>query len=233
MKNILITRDKNQGQEIASFLENKGFKAFVEPLFKVEKLAVKIPDFTEISAVIITSANACGNLINSDLPRDILVFVVGKKTAQILENVGFTNIKYPKENSALALKELILHSTIDKSKKIIYLHGPIISLDFTKELQPYDFTILKFLSYKIHEFESFSSELLEFVKNEKFEQVLLFSQNSAKIFFKLAAKHNLLEYFKDSSIVAINKKILLAAKNLGFKKLKTFSEIVVLEDFYE
>ncbi len=221
MKNILVARDRNQAQEITKFLDNKGCNAFVEPLFAVEKLQVKLP---QADVVIITSANACAALIDSDLPKNVLVFAVGRKTASILKNSGFVNVKYPKTSSALALQDLISYYAIDKSKKIIYLHGPIISQDFFAE---------KILVYKIHEFANFSEELLEFVKKNKFDEIFLFSQNSAEIFFRLARKHNLLEYFKDSSIVAINKKILLKAEKLGFRKLATFLESSILQEFYE
>jgi uroporphyrinogen-III synthase len=234
MKSVLITRPKNQSQEISQFLEKQGFSAFIEPLFLIEKIDSRIKFSDEkVSAVIITSSNACEALIDYDLSKEVKVFAVGKKTAQKLQEKGFKNIHISHENSADDLKNLIIETHNNKLGLILYFHGSITSLDFEKELQDFGFKVKKILAYKTHEVENFSPEFLRFSLNKPFDHVLIFSQNSAKIFEKLARKHNLLEYFKGSQLVCLSEKILFDVKNFGFQNSITFKQFPILNKFYD
>jgi len=234
MNSILITRPKNQSQEIVKTLEDQGFSTFVEPLFSVEKIAIKKDLIDEkISAIIVTSANACSALVDLSLPKDVKIFAVGKKTAQKLREIGFRNIAIPQENSAIALKDLIIQTHKNKLDPILYFHGSIISLDFEKELNSFGFKVRKIASYETQEVENFSAELLQFSCEKSFKNVLIFSQNSAKIFEKLTRKHNLLEYFKGSQLVCLSEKILSDVKNFGFQNSITFDQFPILKNFYD
>lgn len=238
MKNVLITRPKNQSQEIEKLFENNGFKPFVEPLFSVNKINVKKAFLavknSQFSAIIITSFNACFSLIECDFDKNIQIFVVGKKTAQKLGEAGFANVVF--KNSAEELKDLIIKNHHDKSSPILYLHGSIISLDFAEELKDFGFKIEKILSYKTHEVTNFSQDFLQFSNHNSCDLVLLFSQNSAKIFLKLAMQNNLLEYFSASQILCLSDKILAYVKNSAkfkFENLTTFEQFPILKKFYD
>jgi uroporphyrinogen-III synthase len=224
MKIILITRPKNQAQELVKFFEKQKIKTFVEPLFEVEELAIdKIAG--DFSAVIITSINACHALEKSGISKALKIFTIGKKTAQKLQEIGFTNIIYSPENSVNSLLDLIKNY----QGQILYLRGEKISLDLAKTFK----NISEVIVYKTHENKDFSAELLEFCRTNSFAEILLFSQNSAEIFFKLAKKHNLLEYFQGSQIVCLSEKILNSVSKFGFKNVKTFSANPILKNFYE
>jgi uroporphyrinogen-III synthase len=233
MKNILVTRAKDRAKEMLKVIEQEGFTALCEPLFSVKKIFSdqKIP--REISAIIISSLNACDAAIDFGLPKNVKIFVVGKKSAQKLIEFGFTNIEFAPKNSAESLLNLIIKSESNKSSSILYFHGSIVSLDFKKELEKLGFKVENILAYKTQELTNFSDELLQFVKNNSFAQVLLFSQNSAKIFFKLAAKHNLLEYFKDAQLLCLSEKILHDVRNYGFTNSATFDQFPILNNFYD
>jgi uroporphyrinogen-III synthase len=231
-KNILITRSKESSKDIANILENQGYHLVFEPLFLVEKFSEN-KKFThnKYSFAIVTSSNAAYFMAQSNLDRNIRIYAVGKKTAEIIANFGFFNVSYPAQNNAVALKNLILQQ--EKSGFALYFHGPIISLDFKKELKNVNFKIENILSYEVIENNGFSKKFLDFAKNEKFDQVLVFSKNSAKILHKLAKTHNLLEYFTESKILAFSEKILAEVRNLGFSNSQTFAKLPVLKDFYD
>jgi len=224
MKRILITRPKNQARELVKFLEEQKIKTFVEPLFVVEESEIKkISD--EFSAVIITSINACHALLKSGVSKEIKIFTIGKKTAQKIQENGFKNIILSPENSVNSLMDLIK----ENQGRILYLRGEKISLDLAKEFK----NISEIIVYKICENKFFSPQLLEFCQKNSFDEILLFSQNSAEIFYKLAKKHNLLEYFQGCQIVCLSEKILDNVSKFGFKNVKTFSANPILKNFYE
>ena len=237
MRNILLTRSKEQSQELAEFFVNQGFQPFIEPLLTVKRLDVKsqilLLKKSEILSLIITSANAAFAIIESDFPKDIRIFAVGKKSAQKLLESGFTNILFAAENSAISLEKLIIKSQKDKTGFILYFHGSVISLDFEKTLAKIDFKVKKILAYQTTEVEFFSDEFLEFSRQNYFEKVLIFSQKNAKNFVNLVKKYNLLEYFQSSQIVCLSQKILSGIEKSTFKNSTTFSELPILSNFYD
>jgi uroporphyrinogen-III synthase len=233
MKNILVTRVEDRAEEMLKVIGREGFTAFCEPLFSVKKIFSGHKITREISAIIISSLNACDAVIDFGLPKNVKIFAVGKKSVQKLIEVGFENIEFAPENSAESLLNLIIESEESKSVPMLYFHGSIVSLDFKKALEKLDFKVENILAYKTQEMPNFSDELLQFVKNNSFDQVLLFSQNSARIFFKLAAKNNLLEYFKDAQLLCLSEKILHDVRNYGFTNSATFDQFPILNNFYD
>ena len=232
MKNILLTRPHEHSHDLAELLEKAGFATFIEPLFAVKKNLVTQKNQNKISAVIITSANACDAVIDFGFSKDVKIFSVGKKTAKKLIAHGFINIVTAPENSAESLKNLIA-KTANKSLEILYFHGSTVTLDFQNELQKYDLSVTNILAYKTFAVENFSTEFLKISQQKTFDQVLLFSKNSAQIFFKLAARHNLLEYFATSQILCLSEKILDCVKKFGFTNSSTFAEFPILKKFYD
>lgn len=209
MKNILITRSQDNSQELARLLGKKGFRVFFEPLFTVEKISAeevlqKIS--APISAIIITSANACFALQNSKIGKETKIFTVGPKTAAELRRVGFQNIIVSPRNSAESLLDLVAK----ESGQILYFRGSVISFDFAQKLK----NVRDIIVYRTHEVENFSIDF----KKITYDEVMIFSKNSCEIFHNLISRHNLLEYFSESQIICFSQQILEKARELGFKK---------------
>lgn len=209
MKNILITRSQDNSQELARLLGKKGFRVFFEPLFTVEKISAeevlqKIS--APISAIIITSTNACFALQNSKIGKETKIFTVGPKTAAELRRVGFQNIIVSPRNSAESLLDLVAK----ESGQILYFRGSVISFDFAQKLK----NVRDIIVYRTHEVENFSIDF----KKITYDEVMIFSKNSCEIFHNLISRHNLLEYFSESQIICFSQQILEKARELGFKK---------------
>jgi uroporphyrinogen-III synthase len=142
--------------------------------------------------------------------------VLIQKTAKKLMINGFENIIFPPEKSAASLRDLIIKTHKDKSAPIFYFHGSNLTLDFKKELEKFGFKVEKILAYQIEEITEFSADFLAITKKISFDQVMIFSQNSGRIFFELVKKYNMLEYFKSSQILCLSDQIRLKMKNFGF-----------------
>lgn len=205
MKNLLITRSKSASRELLRAFDEKDCNFFFEPLFTIEKLPFeKISN--EISAVIITSANACFALENSKIRKEIKIFTVGTKTADELKKIGFQNIVISPKNSAVSLFDLVAK----ESGPIVYFRGLDISFDFAAKLQ----NVSEVIVYKTHAIEKFSTDF----KKIPYDEVIIFSKNSCEIFRELISRHNLLEYFSRSQIICPSDEILKKARELGFEK---------------
>lgn len=244
MPNCLILRAKDDALQTAKLLSERGFETIIEPLFVVEKLPQDVVDeafynavgedgygvennaLNNVQALIITSANACDAIINLVFNKQIKIFAVGYKTALALVENGFSNIIYPQENSAFALKKLV--ENLEKNVgKILYFCGDDITLDFESELEPLGFKVNKILAYKVKWNKNFSAEFLQKVaqmqkENRIVDSILFFSQNSLKKFYLLAQNNNLLEYFSNSTLLCLSEKIALQAREFGFKNVGNF-----------
>ncbi len=230
MKNILITRSKNRSKKLKKALEALGYKVFIEPLFSVKKtfcaknlLQKKTPDITNI---LISSANAIYILRELNIPKEIPIYAVGASTANKIKKLGYKNIFYPKKSAGLELYKIIIKNL--KPQTMHYFHGEKISFDFKTKLQKKGFEIENFEVYKTREIKNFSKELRNFSMNNKFDEILIFSQNSLEIFDRLSTKHNLLEYFNYSNIICLSTKIANIAQKIGFKKTQIFHKNPVL-----
>ncbi len=246
-KSVLITRPKDQAQEIVQYLENQGFEVFVEPTFLVQKISLEkldaLRDLSQkkIQALILTSSNAADVALKAaeilGLSKEIKIFAVGKKTAQKFLAAGYENVICSAQNSAADLVKIILSDRKILSQKnqeiLLYFCGEFVTVDFKAELEKAGVTVEKILSYKIVEESNFSENFLAKIKKLQFDFVLLYSKNSAQHFCELSQKHNLLEYFRSPRILCLSEKILSVLRNFGFKNSATFDEIPILKKFYD
>jgi len=235
MKNILITRSKIRSKKLKEALEILGYRVFVEPLFSIKKTLVEL-DFLKqntpkISNILISSANAIYVLNELNIPKETTIYAVGSSTADKIKKLGYNNIFYPKKSSGLELYKIIIKNL--NPQIIHYFHGEKISFDFKKKLQKKGFEIKDFEVYKTSEIKNFSKNLRDFSINNKFDEILIFSQNSLEIFNKISKKYNLIEYFNCSSIICLSKKIEKNAQKIGFTKTQIFQKNPVLNKFYD
>ena len=235
MKNILITRSKNRSKKLKEALETFGYKVFIEPLFSVKKNFISknllLENVQEISNILISSANAIYILKELNIPKETTIYAVGSSTANKIKKLGYKNIFYPKKSSGLELYKIIINNL--KPQILHYFHGEKISFDFRKKLQKKGFEVKNFEVYKTSEIKNFSKEFKEFILNNKFDEILIFSQNSLEIFNKICQKYNLIEYFNWASIICLSQKIEKNAQKIGFKKTQIFQKNPVLNKFYD
>ncbi len=235
MKNILITRSKNRSKKLKESLECLDFKVFIEPLFSIKKNFLEMDllekEVSQISNILISSANAIYILQKLKIPKETPIYAVGSSTANKIKKLGYKNIFYPQKSSGQELYKIIINNL--EPQKIHYFHGEKISFDFKKKLQKKGFEIKNFEIYKTREIKKFSKQLSSFVEKNKFAEVLIFSQNSLEIFYKICLKHNLVEYFNCANIMCLSNKIAKYAQKIGFKKTQIFHKNPVLNKFYD
>lgn len=237
LKNILITRDLSRSKQLCEILQQNNFTVYNEPLFEVIKNSVELVDYKKIGAVILTSFNGCEAILQSSLKKDIKIFAIGKHSSQLLLDSGFSNIEIDSQRSSQTLLKLIIDSDIDKALPILYFRGQQVNFDFATTLQGKGFMVEDVICYDTKAISSFSSDLLDCSENKIFDYVLLFSQNSALIFFNLAKKHNLLEYFKSSQLLCFSDRIVDLVKSFenGIWQQNTghYQDLKLLKEFYE
>ncbi len=230
---ILIIRSKEQSLKLAKFLENQGFECFLEPIFDVEKLQVKI-DNKNVEAIILTSFNAVSGFFLAKIDQNVKIFTLSKKIKEELQKNGYKNIFLSKCENAKSLEKIInlQKENFDKNSRILYFCGNFMTKNFAKILEKQGFLAENILSYKISYHQEFSQDFLTFIKKNKFDFVLCYSKNAVKNFNKLIKFHNLVEYFKNCKIIGFSDKIVAEIKKNNFKKFGNFKEIDFLKKFH-
>lgn len=247
MKSILTIRPKDQAEEVTKHLTNEGFNVTIEPTFKVEEVELldnsRLKKLSEkqVKAIILTSVNASQmvlRVINDlKLDKNIKIFAVGKRTVKNLISAGYNNVITSEGKSAEHLEKLMLNDAQIMNQQeddiLLYFCGEIITLDFQKTFSEKGVNLEKILSYKIIQNQEFSEKFLSKCTKTNFDYILLYSHNSAKHFFELLKRHNLLESFQNSQILCLSTKILSFVRSLGFNNSATFEEISILKKFYD
>ena len=186
-KTIISTRLNPYPQSVTNQLKNLGFDLISEPLFKITKIKLDQNKFSQINlqAIIFTSANACSPIISLNLDKNLKIFAIGQASANQLKLAGYNNIFYASKKNAESLKELILQKLDPAKGRVAYFCGESITLDFKSELEKQGFKVDKILSYKLTAIKSLSEKFQEKLLNNQISQILLYSKNSAEVFFNL------------------------------------------------
>ena len=200
MPKILLTRPLKSSQKIAKNLAHKNISSLVQPLFSIIQVKNLQPETRFLQAVLITSSAAVFALKKLAINLNILILTVGEKTAAAAKKLGYKNV-LAANNSAALLLDLALEKLSANQGLVLYLSGEIITLDLAKELNEKDFLAEKIVVYKTVEKENFSIKTISEIQSGNIAEVWLYSKNSAKIFYKLAGKHNLLECLKELKIL--------------------------------
>ena len=237
LKNILIMRSYQRSKLFSQYLIKEGYHIYHEPLFDVEQINYKIKDKNIISSLIITSFNSCNTILLNKFAKNIKIYAIGNQSCEILKKNGYHNIEVASDRSVLSLIKKIKQDKNSKNYKLCYLRGQNISYDLTKDLIMSGYDIFEVICYKTNEFRSFSKEFLTNIKNINFLYILLYSQNSAKIFYNLAKRHNLVEKFKESKIICFSSQIADMVKNIDnnmwFNNTEIYKNINIIRNYYD
>jgi len=226
MGNILLTRPIKLSQNIAKNLSQKNLSSLIQPLFSIIQLDnLQLPS-KKLQAVLITSQNAVFALTSLAIKKNILIIAIGEKTALEVSKLGYKNVLCA-SNSVISLlnlakKELTKNNVWDDL--VLYLSGEIISLDLAKKLQDLGFAAQRMVVYKTKESIEFLPKTIDEITNGNVSEIWFYSKNTAKIFYQLATKHNLLGYLEQIKILCFSKVIANFAKKIGFLNINIIKE---------
>lgn len=226
-QSILITRPKDLAIITAKNLQKLGYQTIIEPIFTVKTIhnwSKNVINQETLQAVIISSANAINALQELKLANDLPILAIGKKTASKIKKIGYKKIFYA-NNSARSLLEIAQKKFSPFQGKIIYLSGKIITLDLAQELNLLGYEAQRIAVYETIPKKELSKKLINKLKNHLISKVLIYSKNTATIFYHLISKYDLLENFEQIELSCLSKQIADHCLNLGFKKIGLIENI--------
>ncbi len=219
---ILLTRPLDDSKELIIKFTSMKHKVSHLPLLHIKKISTQGIDFNQFKGVIFTSANSLKNLDISKIDRNIFCFCVGSATEGKAKELGFQNI-FCAEGNVNNLKELILQNFDSKTGPMAYICGEIVSYNLDKDLISENYLIKRIINYTAIPNENLSNDFLRDIKSSVPEIVYIYSENSAKTFFKLIKKYNLDKIWMETNLMCMGEKASSALNDIKWKKIFLFN----------
>ena len=219
---ILLTRPLDDSKELLFKLTSMNHKVSHLPLLQIKKIEIPEIDFTQFKAIIFTSANALKYLDTSKIDKKIFCFCVGLATERKAKELGFQNI-FCAEGNVNNLKELILQNFDPKIGSMIYVSGEIISYNLDKDLILENYVVKRIINYTTTPNENLQDNFIRDIKLSVPEIVFIYSENSAKTFFKLIKKYNLDNIWMETNLMCMGEKTSSALNDIKWKKIFLFN----------
>lgn len=182
---ILVTRPLEDGQEIAARLAQMGHRALLAPLLVPHFGAGPEPDFRDVQAVLVTSANGIRALIRRTARRDLPIFAVGPQTSQEAQQAGFTDIKNA-DGDARKLAEATARWTAPDKGMLLHVCGEEAPGTLADSLAAFGFSVRRAVLYRV-DAAALPPEAQQALRDGTLDAVQFFSPRSARIFCDLAA----------------------------------------------
>jgi uroporphyrinogen-III synthase len=214
---ILITRPKEQSKNLETILGFKGYETYLESLYKIKYLKVKI-SHNKNNYYIFPSIHSVQSLINSKQIKkfqEANIIAIGNKVKQALINVGCTKIILTSIDSDTLVKKI--NKTNFRNYNFIYLCSNIVNTEFLKKTEKYQISIKIKIIYKTIPSIKFQNKLINNLKLGNISGATFLSKLAADTFLCILIRYNCLIIAKEMPIYCISKRVAASFKKANFK----------------
>ena len=219
---ILLTRPLEDCSEIILKFKSLGHQVSHLPLLNIDKVNYDEINFLDYAGIIFTSANAVKFLDIKRIDKKLLCFCVGSGTEKKARSVGFQNV-IAAEGNVTNLKELVLQNFNQKSGKLIYVSGEIVSVDLDQQLLNEGYNVKRIVNYRTNHNEKFDENFIKELKSNVPDMVYVYSQNSALSFLKFIKIYQLENLWMNANLMCIGEKTSSKLNEIKWKKIFLFN----------
>ncbi|GAT75418.1 hypothetical protein EHRUM4_06380 [Ehrlichia ruminantium] len=130
MKSLLVTRPQEDSIIIKETLTNLGFNIYIEPMFSIKYLPVKL-NLEYFDLIISTSKHSIIALSKISKNRTQPIITVGDNTKQVAETLGFSSVTSLNGN----IHDIISYIHNNSHLKFLYIRGQEITYDLKEILK--------------------------------------------------------------------------------------------------
>jgi len=196
MNYVLLTRTIDENLKLSQEIEPKGIITISCPMLYLSEISIDWNVVKKYSHLIVTSKFSA-QIIAKNTKHNIKALVVGVGSAQILEqnsNICVTEIF---SNAASLATYLMQNSATIKGA---YICGNITKINMPDFVDSY-------LVYNTTYTSKISDILKKQIINMEIKAVMLYSENSAKIFIDLCNKNSIISYLSTVTAIVISKNV--------------------------
>lgn len=190
---LLVTRPEEDATALKAQLTARGHEVVVEPLLRVELLAIDAADVAGAQALIATSRNGLRALARSAAmgeARGLPVFAVGPGTSATAKALGF-QIVIQGPRSARELVPVIGAVAEVNGGPLVHLAGDKLAFDLAAPLQRLGFHVHQPVVYTTTPVGALSPSAIRAIDGGRIDGVILLSPQTADIYCRLVRRHGL------------------------------------------
>ncbi len=189
---LMITRPRQDAEEVAARLSELDIQSMIEPMLEIRFEPAEPPDLDAVQAVLLTSRNGARALAGATERRDKPVFAVGDSTARELVDAGFAQTKSAKGD--VGDLAILVAETLDPADgPLLHVAGSHRAGDLSGMLKADGFDVRRSVLYRSETAGGFSEEARHALKDGPLDGVLFYSPRSAAAFVDLTEAEDLAE----------------------------------------
>ncbi|MEM1275260.1 MAG: uroporphyrinogen-III synthase [Pseudomonadota bacterium] len=209
---ILLTRPLADSKRLAALLEEDGIESLIWPLTRIEPVALSDPLPKGIDGLLITSGHGIRAFASLDARRDLPVFCVGQRTAEIARSLGFAMVLNA-EGDGAALARFAAGAPC---RHFFYPRGREVSHDLARLLAPGGKRVTDRVVYEALATGAPAAPVEAAFATGAFSAVTLWSARNAEIFSDWITANAV--SLRKTALIAISQQVANAADDLDFKK---------------
>ena len=218
---ILITRPVSEAKEFSIALKRNNFLNISDSIlsfnFKRKKISLSNDKIFIVTSSQSVKALQKNKAIYRQLIDEGIFIAVGKKVSLNLKGIGVKKIKLVSRDTEHLLRKLVSKGSKYKKLKYEYLCGSKINDDFVSQCKSKKILIRKKVLYEPIPSKKLSKKTIQNIKNGSVKVITFFSIYTAKVFFKLAKKEDILHdlYYNNVIIMCLSRRIALSVGKMA------------------
>lgn len=218
---LLLTRPRDQAEEMAAELKSLGHEVIVSPLLERQILEISY-DLHGAGALVFTSLNGVA-AVDGRIPEALLavpVFAVGERTAAAAEGAGFDNLIVG-PGQARGLLPLIIGFKGKIAGPIVHISGEDLRTDMAALLNAAGRPAERLSVYRMVAQSGLSHQAASALRQGQLDAVLFFSPRSAELFVTLMQAEGLAASFEGVIAVALSDAVAESLARLPWAAIRT------------
>lgn len=188
MTRVLIMRPTEDALPMLTLLESKGIKCSHYPLFKPHFLPLS--PLKNPQALIITSKNAIRAIEGYENIKQIPLYAVGDKTAELAKQKGFLNVLSASGTSQDLIK-FVIKNAQPENGILWHLSGEVVKGNIVESLKIEGFEIQNQVVYCLEDVIDLPASLFDELTNDRISHVIFSSSRTTTLFMSLLKKKKL------------------------------------------
>ena len=215
---VLITRPREEAESLAAQLAARGIDSLVEPLLDIRPITTPALALDGVQALLFTSANGARAFAAREGRRDLPVFAVGARTAEVAREAGFTRVESAADD-VTRLAALVRERLDPARGAILHGSGAVIKGDIAALLAPAGFAVRRVALYEATPAGELSATARADIQRGAIAAVLLFSARTAETFVSLAQRAGLTAALSRIAAVCLSRAVADAVAPVAWREV--------------
>ena len=203
MTSVLVTRPREDSDQLAGELARLGFEVMLEPLMHIHFFEDVEINLNDTQGLLFTSANGVRAFAKASSTRTLPAYCVGSATAKEAKTQGFIKI-HTADGDVDKLAQLIAAKCDRLAGNLYHAAASELAGDLEFLLTAKGFKYRRAILYEAIHTESLTDQSIKAIMAEKVDAVLLFSPRTARGFVENLKAADLIDKCKNLSLFCLS-----------------------------